>query len=405
MRIRFNNPTVEGNAVTYLTGKAAAGGTSLTVRDTSGFSANDFVVVGQPWQEGAEVCRITAIASATSLTVTTLSYDHPQGSPVTYIGVDKIDIEYKTSQTGDALTITGMPIDLQVDRIETGYEHSGGTSSYYYRARYYNSYADVYSEWSSWFLASGPQRDSLLWMTNRVLAILSDKESKIFSRMDVRDALNGVQDDIAAMYDNWFFLKVYDETSLKTTAGSNKVALPDDFQRLVRLDYHYDDGTNEYIYPLRPYSPIEFQQLISDQSQEDSDDLTAFTMYPGDSTNPQGYIILYPTPETSEKYLPIMYFKKMPDLSDPDDTTLVTIPNVLVYGAVSELLLGRKGQEQLATYYAQRQMRLLESLKRAQKRMRHHVEGIVPRGGHRGPAKFYGQKVVADIDTIRENYW
>lgn len=407
MLVTFNNPSIEGNQSTSLTQSVSASGTTIYVEDTSGFSANDYVVVGVLGAEKTEIKKLSTVASTTSFTIGAVSHDHPQGTPISLIYFNKIDIQYKTSAAGVATSISGMPISLQVDRDGTLYNHTSGAPTYYYRARFFNEYTSQYSDWSSWFLASGPTRNTALYMTQQASKLARDPNNKVATFDEIVQFINDGQEMIESMLPpgGWWFTYAEDSTSLTTVDGTYKYALPADFRFMKDLQYHYDNGTNEYIYPLQWLPELEFQTLIQDQGRADSDDVRYYTISAGDATNPQGYFKVYPTPGTTGRYFPIKYFKKLTDLSDPADETLVPMPRALIYYAVAQIYFMRREEEEKGTYWLSLFEQAVGRMKMFNNRKLGQPDFIIPRGGRRGLSTFRSGKKALDIVTLRTDYF
>jgi hypothetical protein len=405
MLVSFKNPDISQNQKTYLSAGYDPATTSVDVESTAGFAVDDYIVVGKMGAEKTELRKISAITDDNTLGIDALDYSHAHGTEITLMYFNQIDIQYKTSSAGSATPISGMPVALQVDRLDTQYNHETGATTYYYRARFYNSTGAVYSDWSVWFPAAGLSRRSLDSMIKLAYKLAHDTEQRVFDRDEVIQLLNDGQDDVESRRKHWFFTLVRDMTSLTTTAGSRQVTLPSDFKRMRHLYFHKDDGTNEYIYPLRYIPEIIFQHKISDQSADSSDDVLGYTLVAGDSTNPQGYIFLNPAPTTAGLYVPIEYHKDLADLVDPDDLTDVPIPRVLVDYAVSHFYLAREKFNE-AERWELKYERGIDKIKQLEKRMAGQPDFLTPYGGRRGHLKFYGDMgVTTDIDTLRENYW
>lgn len=72
-----------------LTADASAGSSvALSVVNSDGFAANNFVVVGVEGSDGAELCQVTG-TTATTITVATLKLAHRTNEPVTKYRYDK----------------------------------------------------------------------------------------------------------------------------------------------------------------------------------------------------------------------------------------------------------------------------------------------------------------------------
>ena len=68
MTIKAPNPTIS-EPKTYLTASVAAAGTALTVASNEGFVANDYIVIGKQGQEGAELHKISTVATTVTINI------------------------------------------------------------------------------------------------------------------------------------------------------------------------------------------------------------------------------------------------------------------------------------------------------------------------------------------------
>ena len=118
MIIRSPLPSINEPS-TYLTASVAADGTALTVANNAGFSANDYIIVGKPGQEGAELHKISTIATTITINIVGDAMDVAAAinTPVTYIKYNQVrfymgdwSARYSTGTVAidkDSATLTG----------------------------------------------------------------------------------------------------------------------------------------------------------------------------------------------------------------------------------------------------------------------------------------------------------
>lgn len=128
---------------TRLSADATAGtNVELTLENTDGVAADAFVVIGHEGSELAELEQINdPVASATSVRVALLKFNHQKGEPVTVYRYNQRKFYGSTSANGTYLELTsdGSPKDIQVDDPQgTTLEYTGDTATYF-KATYYNS--------------------------------------------------------------------------------------------------------------------------------------------------------------------------------------------------------------------------------------------------------------------------
>ncbi|CCD89848.1 protein of unknown function [Bradyrhizobium sp. ORS 285] len=125
----------------------AAAGTNITItlQDNNGFSANDFVAIGNEGTELAEVAQIGSIVGNTQIVVGTLKLAHRAGEPIRVYKYDKRKFYGATSATGafTELTSYGSPKLIQADDpMGTTLEYTDSTYTYF-KATYFNSFTNT----------------------------------------------------------------------------------------------------------------------------------------------------------------------------------------------------------------------------------------------------------------------
>ena len=192
MIIRIQHPSLEGNEKTLLTASATAAATTLTVQNIEGFSVGQYVVVGTLGSEQTEIIRIHATTSPSGSTITLASgllFNHAINTPVTYIAFNQVALYSATSQTG-SYTIVGSAVALQSDREFTEISHSVGTTSTWYKTRYYNSSTTTWSSYSGTIQGSGYTQKSLKKILEKANALTDDKDNDTFTETEKVDIVN-----------------------------------------------------------------------------------------------------------------------------------------------------------------------------------------------------------------------
>lgn len=124
---------------------AAAGVTTLKLKYTDNFAANDFLYVGDLGGESSEICSIQSVTNATDIVLkaATTKY-HSRFNPVRSLFGDKIKIYRAPNvsgyppETSDFVLVDTINIDY--DQVETQYIDSTGSDAYWYNYTYANSY-------------------------------------------------------------------------------------------------------------------------------------------------------------------------------------------------------------------------------------------------------------------------
>jgi hypothetical protein len=320
--IYATNLNLDKAETTHLS-RAHKEGQTLYVRFSQGFSANDYIVIGDYCGEKAEIAKISSVGGSDTLALsTTLKNQHPVDTTIKIIPYNQIEFGYSTNGTAWNVLDT---VDIQSDDKATPYNHSSGLSSYYYRYRFYNSTTTLYSSYSSTVLGSGFSRQALFSLREAVREELGQANEDFITDSMIDRWLNDAQDEIKRYYPKWRFLSAKSTTS--STAGEGTLSLPARYDHSLSIDYNYVDSDTDIdiVYPLRQISKLEMDNKRSDNNAEDSDEIEFFYVDEADSL-----IYFEFNNETADCSFELEYFQKFPTLSDDSDETLVPDPAILV---------------------------------------------------------------------------
>jgi len=192
MFIRIKHPSIEGNEKTYLSSSASAGSTTLTVQNIKGFSVGEYVVLGTVGDEQTEIIRIHASTTPTGSTITLASgtaFAHAVNTPVTYIPFNQVAL-YKSSSKGGTYAIIGSAVNLEIDEPHTEINDATGTTSTWYKTRYYNSSTTTWSSYSGEIQGSGYKPNSLKKIIEKASVITDDKAHDALTLDEKIDIVN-----------------------------------------------------------------------------------------------------------------------------------------------------------------------------------------------------------------------
>lgn len=232
MIIKISNPDIGQNQKTYLATDISTGDTSLTVQNNQGFTANDYIVVGNMGTEQAEIRKIASVSGHTTIVVDAIDFPHSIDTPITFIKYNRIAAYYSTSKGGTYYALAASPYDITVDQEFTEIEDVNGTSSTWYQIRFYNGSA--YSDYSDPIQGVGYTDDSVRAIMDRIYIIGNDPEHKALNEDDMIVILNDGYRKLVSrvMKDNHkFYLKggyvdvvnSYDTGTISITDGSATV--------------------------------------------------------------------------------------------------------------------------------------------------------------------------------------
>jgi hypothetical protein len=402
MIVKISNPSISENIRTNLS-QDYTSGTTLNVDSSTSFSSGNYILVGEPGTEKAEITNLTAAPdSSTTLTITSLQFSHPMGTPVYYLRWDKYELSYKTTSAGAWIVYGSMPTALKYDAIATEYRDSSATSTYYWKYRYYSTESATYSDYSDAISASGWEKNSVGYMVRQIRKTANDPESRTITDTEIIRYLNEAQDKIYALYDRWWFL--YKRGTVIDTVASQKIYnLPSDFGRMSRVAFRYVSGATDTTYNLKYLSNIEFEYEMRDNNASDDDNVKIYSIYPGDSSNLTGYLHIGPTAETAGLDITPWYYKTMTQLDSFGDTTEVPIPSILEDYALAQIYDIRK-EEAKADRYDRIFREQIELLKQMQRKQVGAGRKLWEFKGNNPDDRLFGRKLGND-DSDRENFW
>lgn len=134
---------------TSLSTEEASGQITLSVENAQGFSANDFVVVGLPGSETAEIRQVESVTTDSIVVTVATSFLHTKNERVQVLRYNQRKFYRSTSETGTYIHLAdeGSPVAIDVDKPDgTEFEDSTGVSTSWYKATYYNSYTGIESD-------------------------------------------------------------------------------------------------------------------------------------------------------------------------------------------------------------------------------------------------------------------
>lgn len=139
-----NYPSINTKALTRLNVDATATNTSITVENVAEFANNDFLYLGNQGGEQTEKCRITAITGQV-FTVAAITFDHKRFEGITGVLGDQIRVYRAPNVDGtipadNTFVLQGSAFNIAPDQITTDYIDTSGSSSYWYKWVFYNSF-------------------------------------------------------------------------------------------------------------------------------------------------------------------------------------------------------------------------------------------------------------------------
>ena len=409
VKLRINNPLLNSEERTYLTADYSTG-TSLTVRNNEGFTTNWFAVAGEPGQEQSELRSVSGISGNTTITIgSSLRFSHPTSDPVYLSRWDRLYMYRATSENGSYSAVTNAETsngywDIEWDDQElcTLVIDDDGSTSSFYKWRFYNSNTGIYSQYSGVLPGSGLARNQAGFVIKKV------RKNPITNGITDETMYNFMSDLNDLVYEEmpkaWWFSK--EGTSASTVADTYRYSIDtnwSDFLSMEYLLYRYVSGSVDNTYPLKFVTRLEFYNYKRDANLSSDDNARVWTLLPPDSSSDKGYIAIHPTPDTTACYLKPVYFFDLSDVNSFADTLVVPKPKLyedyILYRICDDIK-----HDPNAEKYNSRVKASIESLKTRVRRQ----QGQREMTRYRGPDAYnqlfspYGG---TSNDSYRENYW
>lgn len=137
--LKAKNPNLGNFERTFVKAAVSAGGTSVDVDNTNGFSANDYVVIGSEGSELREMVQITAITDDDTLAVGATNFAHGVDEPVTKTPYNKVVFKSGSSSSGDFFDRSTDDIDWDNKENFTILNYPTGSVSDWYKYSFKNT--------------------------------------------------------------------------------------------------------------------------------------------------------------------------------------------------------------------------------------------------------------------------
>ena len=237
-----NNTTLTtDNIRTFLTSDTAAGVTSLTVKNLTGFATNQVLVLG-PWgNEGTEIVYVSSVSgsSTINLTATTL-YPHSASSPIIVIDFDQVEFSWSVTTTGSKTVLSTVNITVDVPDF-TRYNDTTQTTGYYF-IRFKNSVTSAFSLYSDPIPVTGYTPLTARYIIDAALNAINQKTSAVLTDTFAYTEINNCQMEVLRELKRWSWMQVFDYILGQITTGQWRIAVPTDMD---------DQNTDKSIYNLR----------------------------------------------------------------------------------------------------------------------------------------------------------
>ena len=237
-----NTILTQDKKATYISSDASSGDSTITVQSIVGFSTDQILCIGEIGQEKTEIIKTHSSTSPSGTTVTlstTLTFDHPQDTPVYILNWNQVEISHASTITGTKSVLT--TIDIQVDQEKTIYDETSQSSGYYF-TRLKDDINTRYSDYSDPIAYSGYADNTVFMIKKRALNDLNEKISDLITDEYLLESLKEARREYHKEEGKRPFRKITNYDLGNVTTGMYKIAVPDD------LEHPY---SNENIFSVR----------------------------------------------------------------------------------------------------------------------------------------------------------
>ncbi len=236
--IFFALPNLEGNNSSFLEADVTSGVSTLSANGTF-FSANQYIITGQPGSEKSEIIQISGVPTATAITlIGNTAFPHNRGDVITFIEYNQIEPQRSTDSGANYSALTKIDINPQV--AETYLQRTGDATTDYYKYRFYNSTSGLYSGYSDPVIASGYDDNSVYAIKSRALTQMGEKITDLITDNFLNDALNEARrivdmgtatvDGVSQRVLRWSFRTKFNTNIGDIISGTWKIAVPTDLR-------------------------------------------------------------------------------------------------------------------------------------------------------------------------------
>lgn len=236
-----NGDLLVGNVPqTLLTVNTASGVTSLTVKNSSGFSSTlyPYLIIGEIGNQGTEIVATTAISNISTITCGTTSFPHSAGTPVYAVKYNQVEISWSATIGGSksVLVTTALTPDLN-----TTIYYDADSGAYYY-ARFKNAAGSTFSPYSDPAPVDGYTIYSARSIIDSALGEINKTTDDVLTDQFAFQMIDSFQTDVLREQKRWSFMQSFETIIGQFNVGQWKIELPNDID---------DSDTIKSIYNLR----------------------------------------------------------------------------------------------------------------------------------------------------------
>lgn len=243
-----NRSLLVNSLYSYLSTNYLSGVTSLTIKNSAGFAANDYILLGEFGTESAEVVQVSNVSATHVLTVGATKFSHSESTRVTIIPYNQVRFYHTTTATDATPTSSGNAIDdfndINADSYYSTIKDTTNTTGFGWFI-FYNETTTKASTVSNAIPYAGFTENSVKKVLDRFFSALNNKESSLISNEEAFSWLNEAYsiavNELNLVNDEYYVAEAYD---LTTTSGTTEYDVPTNFSKILSV---YDLDNNVYV--------------------------------------------------------------------------------------------------------------------------------------------------------------
>jgi hypothetical protein len=225
----FYFPELQDDYKTYLDTDYASGGSTLPANGTD-FSANQYIVIGQPGNNRTEIVQISGTPSSTAIAlVAPTVFAHNRGDIIRFIPYNQIVPSYST----DGINFSALSaIAIRPDATETYLQRPSDLSTYVYKFQFYNSTTTLSSAYSDTANATGYADNTIYAVKKRALDQLGEVKGSLITDQFLNDSLQEGRRAVDMMPEvlKWSFRTKFASNIGQLNAGQWQISAPADLR-------------------------------------------------------------------------------------------------------------------------------------------------------------------------------
>lgn len=225
IRVPIENQLIDPAAQTYLAANAAVGDTTLTVQNIANFGSTMWILIGDPGNQNSEIFRLNAVPTGTTLTLlSALVNAHSASTPITSLYYDKVQIYNAPTITGTK-TQLGSDLVIPPTQLYTEYNDTAVHTGYYF-ARWENSYATTFSDYSEPSPVTAYTMSSARSIIDSALGTINKTTSQTLTDEYAFQQIDACQMETLREFKRWSFMQAFNTIVGTALTGNWKILLP-----------------------------------------------------------------------------------------------------------------------------------------------------------------------------------